>query len=466
MIKHRNIDAICAFITAATLILTLLFMNGRALGLVHKSTVPPYALRIFDDSAVHAIDIQIAPDAWTAMIVNARAEEYVDCTVVIDGEAFENVAVRPKGNNSKNLIYRYGSDRYSLKIEFDHYSDGLSYYGLDKLSLNSSFQDNAYMKDYMTYDMMRHMNVPAPLCSYAWVTVNGGDWGLFVAVEEMEDAFLRRNFGTNHGNLYKPDYRRLEDDNDDVALIYTGDEFDDYENIFRETNARVSRGDKRRLIEALRILSTGERLTRAVNVDQTLRYFAVQAFVVNWDSYLGPTGHNYFLYEEDGVLSMLPWDYNLAYGTYALGMPNPVNDAVMFVNYPIDTPYEGHVMLRRPMFHKLMLNNTYFEQYHTHFDAFIRDYFESGYFEQKLAAAATLIDPYVRRDPTRFCSYEDFLLAVDTFEAFCLLRAESVRGQLNGTIPSTIQGQQADSGVLIDASQIWIPDLGELADME
>ncbi len=63
-------------------------------------------------------------------------------------------------------------------------------------------------------------------------------------------------------------------------------------------------------------------------------------------------------------------------------------------------------------------------------------------------------------------AYEDFLLAVDTFEAFCLLRAESVRGQLNGTIPSTIQGQQADSGVLIDASQIWIAYQGELADME
>ena len=31
----------------------------------------------------------------------------------------------------------------------------------------------------------------------------------------------------------------------------------------------------------------------------------------------GHTGHNYFLYEENGVLSILPWDYNLAFGTYA-----------------------------------------------------------------------------------------------------------------------------------------------------
>ena len=41
-------------------------------------------------------------------------------------------------------------------------------------------------------------------------------------------------------------------------------------------------------------------------MDQVLRYFTVQVFVMNWDSYLGRTGHNYFLYEEDGVISMLP----------------------------------------------------------------------------------------------------------------------------------------------------------------
>ncbi len=466
MVKHKSIDVICIMVAAAMVIGTLLFMNGEALGLVNEISTPPYAGRIFDDSVVHTIDIQMEPDDWDDMLENALGEEYSVCSLVIDGEIFENIGIRPKGNNSKNLINRYGSERYSLKIEFDHFSDGLSYYGLDKLSLNSSFQDNAYFKDYMTYDMMRRMGVATPLCSYVWVTVNGEDWGLFVAVEEIEDSFLRRNYGTNHGRLYKPDYKSLEDENNDVALIYTGDDLDDYDNIFREAKARTSKADKQRLIEALRILSTGENLERAVNVDFVLRYFTVQTFVVNLDSYLGPTGHNYFLYEEDGVLSMLPWDYNLAYATYALGMPSPINDSTMFVNYPIDTPYSGEVMLRRPMYHKLMQNDEYFARYHEHYDAFLRDYFESGYFSEKVAETKALIAPYVKRDPTKFCSYEDFLLAVETFEEFCLLRAESVRGQLDGTIPSTIRGQQQDKSAFVDASHIWIPDLGELDDMK
>ena len=48
------------------------------------------------------------------------------------------------------------------------------------MSLDSSFQDNSYLKNYMTYDMMSFMGVPSPLCSYVRVTVNGEDWGLFL----------------------------------------------------------------------------------------------------------------------------------------------------------------------------------------------------------------------------------------------------------------------------------------------
>ena len=44
-----------------------------------------------------------------------------------------------------------------------------------------------------------------------------------------------------------------------------------------------------RLIGALKTLSEGTDLESAVNVDEVLRYFAVQVFVVNLDSYLGRT---------------------------------------------------------------------------------------------------------------------------------------------------------------------------------
>ena len=115
------------------------------------------------------------------------------------------------------------------------------------------------------------------------------------------------------------------------------------------------------------------------------------------DSYLGKTGHNYFLYEEDGILSILPWDYNLAFATYSLGMPNPINDSNLYVNYPIDTPASGEIMKNRPLYHHLMLNNEYFRQYRTYFDYFITEYFESGYFENEVDKVTEMISPYVKK---------------------------------------------------------------------
>ena len=57
---------------------------------------------------------------------------------------------------------------------------------------------------------MDFLGVPAPLRSFAWVTVNGEPWGLFLARwKSQEESFARRNFGVNHGQLYKPDYRLL-----------------------------------------------------------------------------------------------------------------------------------------------------------------------------------------------------------------------------------------------------------------
>lgn len=460
---HKQWNRICIVLMSLVLVGVILFLDYKASGVMPFSSEIGYVSRLFDNTKVHQIELVI--DDWETFLDTAAEEKYSPCTIIIDGEAFFRVGLRAKGNNSLRLTDRYGLDRYSLKIEFDHYTFG-SYYGLDKFSLDACFQDNSYMKSWITFDMMEHMSVPTPLCSYAFVQVNGEDWGLFLAVEEPEEAFARRNFGEDYGQLYKPDYRSLQAENADVHLRYMGDDPDCYDNIFRNAKFPVADADKMRVIKALKVLSAGENLETAIQIDEVLRYFTVQVFVVNMDSYLGRTGHNYFLYEEDGILSILPWDYNLAFATYSLGMPDPVNDAGLYVNYPINTPADGHIMRNRPLYHNVMKQKEYYAQYHSYFDCLIAEYFESGYFTEFIAGTREMIAPYVKKDPTAFCSYEDFLLGVDTITDFCMLRAESVRGQLDGTIPSTIRGQMENTGHFVDASSVWLPDLGEIADLE
>ena len=73
-----------------------------------------------------------------------------------------------------------------------------------------------------------------------------------------------------------------------------------------------------------------------------------------------------------------------------------------------------------------------------------------------------MISPYVQKDPTKFCTYEEFEEGLSTLKEFCLLRAESVKGQLEGTIASTSEGQEQNSGTRIDASDIVISAMGSM----
>ncbi|MBP5670562.1 MAG: CotH kinase family protein, partial [Lachnospiraceae bacterium] len=203
MSTHKKIDRICAMIVMAVLVITIVFCNGQVFGIETVAHAMGYENRLFDKSRVHSIDIVM--NDWDGFISTCESEEYTQCNVVIDGEAVKNVGIRGKGNTSLSSVRSMNSSRYSFKIEFDKYDDTKSYHGLDKLCLNNIIQDNTFMKDYVAYTLMHDFGVAAPLCSFAYVTVNGEDWGLYLAVEAVEDSFLQRNYGDNYGELYKPD---------------------------------------------------------------------------------------------------------------------------------------------------------------------------------------------------------------------------------------------------------------------
>ena len=110
----------------------------------------PYVEKLFDTKMVQSIDIVVDEDDWQNLLDNAQEKEYITCSIVIDGTALNNVGIRTKGNSSLSQVT---TDRYSFKVEFDHYDDAQNYYGLDKLCLNNLIQDNTYLKDYSCYDM-------------------------------------------------------------------------------------------------------------------------------------------------------------------------------------------------------------------------------------------------------------------------------------------------------------------------
>jgi len=509
-----RIGAIIIFI----LTITVLFIYTSNLYSDKKSNLMGYEDKLFDTSKVHTLNIIM--DDWEDFTANCQSENYYACSVEIDDEMYENIAIRGKGNTSLMQVSFSENDRYSFKIEFDHYNSSNTYHGLDKLCLNNIIQDTTYMKDYLTYQMMSDMGVAAPLCSYVYITVNGEDWGLYLAVEGVEESFLERNYGSDYGKLYKPDTAEMggsrmsnmeradgempgmerpggempdmerpagemlgmerpdggmpdmgmpngerlgekmqghgmNNTSDDILLKYVDDNVESYANIFESAKIDISLSDKRRLIQALKNLSEGKELNDTVDIEAVIRYFVVHNFVLNFDSYTGSIIHNYYLYEKNGQLQMIPWDYNLAFGGF-----QSMEDATSLVNYPIDSPVSGGNTEERPMIAWIFENEEYTEMYHQIFAEFISEYFESDSFTTMFDQVTEMIAPYVEKDPTKFCTNEEFEKGTETLREFCILRAKSVKGQLDGSIGATTDTQ--DGSTFIDAGALQIRDMGTM----
>jgi hypothetical protein len=61
------------------------------------------------------------------------------------------------------------------------------------------------MKEALIYDMYQFIGADVSLYNYAKVSVNGEYWGVYLALEAVDESFMLRNFGTQDGELYKPD---------------------------------------------------------------------------------------------------------------------------------------------------------------------------------------------------------------------------------------------------------------------
>ncbi|MBQ2696928.1 MAG: CotH kinase family protein [Clostridia bacterium] len=468
MIASKHITKIALALVAIALILCILAMGFS--GILSKTVVAPvysmeYETELFDTDQILTVDIVMEEESWNEMLQNAMRETYYQCDVVINGTTFYSVGIRPKGNTSLSSIANDpDNNRYSFKLEFDQFTEGQTCFGLDKLALNNNYADMTNMKEAIIYDMYRYIGVDAPLCNYAKVSVNGQYWGVYLAVEAIEDSFLLRNYGTENGKLYKPDnmnHTNREKNAEDSQtaegkrpggmgrgggsdLNYTNDSLTSYSSIWNGAVTDSNDADHRRVVTALKNISEAKNPEKYLDVDNLLKYMAVHIFSVNDDSLSGNMAHNYYLYEAGGRLNILPWDYNLAFGGMGRG-----GSGESVVNDPIDSPFS-----MTNFFNPLLKTEEYLKTYHSYHNQLVEDYVFGGKFEETYNRIRTQIDELVKTDPNAMYSYEDYTKAAEMLHETVLLRAESIRGQLAGTIPSTEEAQRANPDSLIDASSI------------
>lgn len=349
-----------------------------------------YIEKYFDRDKVMEVNIEIDESDLKDMNENAIKEEFKSAKVTVNGDTYGNVGIRTKGNSSLTSVANSDSNRYSYKINFDKYNTSQSMEGLTQLNLNNCYSDPSYMREFLTYSICEEMGLATPEFAYAKVSINGEYHGLYLAVEGLKESYLENNFGDVTGDLYKSD--------EGSSLQYKGDDPESYSNLIIESDKKTA--DWSKVTKLLKSLDTGEDIEKYLDVDSVLKNIAINTALLNLDSYQGSFAHNYYLYEQDGVFSMLPWDFNMSFGGFS-GFGGGSQ------SISIDEPTTGNLE-DRPLISSVLKNETYKTKYHEYLEEIVTKYLDSDYLENMTTKLHDLIASYVKEDPTAFYTYEEF----------------------------------------------------------
>jgi hypothetical protein len=171
-------------------------------------------------------------------------------------------------------------------------------------------------------------------------------------------------------------------------------------------------------------------------------------------------GHNYYLYENNGKFVIIPWDLNMAFGTFNFGL-----DRDQLINYYIDEPTDGPVE-ERPLVSRLFSYQPYLETYHGYLKEFLDGPFNVDRMSSRIDEIAKLVRPFVSTDELKFFTNEEFerglvedigpatrqrsnmgrRMNIMGLKTFVMERSESIRKQLDGSIKSRSDDGSGNGG--------------------
>ncbi|MDC9496760.1 MULTISPECIES: CotH kinase family protein [unclassified Pseudoalteromonas] len=384
----------------------------------------------FTPTAVNTLSITISDENWQDILDNPLDEQYHETAITFNGVTLDSVAIRTKGGSSLSSVANSSSDRYSFKVDINEYVSGQKFFGLKKFTLQNSFNDPSYMREVIAYELMDEMGVPTPEHAYVNFYVNGELFGLYLMVEAVDGEFVEKHFANSNGDLYKPDGTGSD-------LLWLGDDIQSYTDINLQTNEDTT--DNGAFINFVESLDKGE--TSAIDIDTLLRYMSVSTSLSNLDSYHGPLAHNYYIYDDDGVFSILPWDFNESFGTFNMDC-NSVDVRELY----IDEPVSG-ALSERPLIANVFAEQSHLDTYHSYLTQLINGSLSSDTFNARVNEIADLIREHVQNDPTSFygSTYFEQNLTSTTGQfygltSFMEYRVANMAAQLDGTLPSAGDG--------------------------
>lgn len=309
---------------------------------------------VFDINALPTIILTIDVDDWNKYLhnldVNINTRKYVPISFTFEkGDAVfvrENVGMRPRGHYSRMRPEGEAGQPHDtispqwhpahFGIKFTEYEDGRRFFGCDRLILKSFMRDKMYCRDIYCYDLLRRFGVwVAPRASYCrlFIKIRGEEKAAYFGIYEMiegvrkeylESRYKRNFYSDTSGNLWKanPTIEGTYLDNaDNIEYLGIDDEYKSYPYSLRtnKNDFPKAAAELMSFVSQLKQLKNGSNelkdwLYNNVDVDQFLRYLAVNVVVGSWDDYWYNGSNYYFYFDSKGKFHLIPYDYEFTLG--------------------------------------------------------------------------------------------------------------------------------------------------------
>jgi spore coat protein CotH len=354
------------------------------------------AQSIFDSSVLHEIRLRFTGASWYDTLAqyytnaaNGAPKQFLPVGIRIDGNdlAYQS-GIRFKGEYSYT---GFPGKKKPFRIHFNKIKGSQDYQGIKKINLHNLAGDPSFLREYISYGLMRSMGIAASRTAFTKLYINDVYWGCYLIVEEPEDKlFLKNGFGTSSGNLFEAAST--------TRLSWKGNDPAAYTELKLQTDEQDSTWVK--LLQWMDHFNNNfqynfqQQLYDLFDADQYFKILAADVFLNNWDSYAG-NGRNFFIYDDpvSNRLRWIPWDYNLSMWK---------NDLALFPK-DANSGYEHKPLVWRIKENK-MLKQTYFSI----FCSLLNNEFKNYAVEEKTLSAYNLIRQAVEEDTLKFYTNTDF----------------------------------------------------------
>lgn len=357
----------------------------------------------YDESTIQTIEIVFEQNNWDQLLdaQMAGAEDYIMAqTVTLNGEVFDSVGVKYKGNST----YNANQVKNPFHIELDTYKSQ-NYQGYKDIKLSNVANDPSFLREVLSYHILRQY-MDAPLSNYANVYVNGSLMGLYTSSEAITKTFVDNHFYSNDNTFIKcnPIDGAGQGSTDLPNLVYLGQDSTDYYPAY-EMKSDYGWQELINLCDTLK--NNVDDVNLILDVDRALWMLAFDNILVNLDSYIGGFAQNYYLYRDDyGRFLPVVWDLNESFGKFGQTGSGNLNSTTQkqqlshLLNLN-DTDY--------PLVQKLLNVPLYKRMYLAHCKTMLLENFDNGSYATTAETLHDLIDGAVNADGNKFYTYANFV---------------------------------------------------------